>query len=197
MAACPCRFFPQGAYRSRAKAWSQCLPLIQFCCIFVAREGRGGNSRRRHSHSVALEDFLAGRTQAGTLRLKALLNGVVIAEFLAAKALGVARACGLLLLGAHMLGLGGAATSGECGSEESCQTENECRRAHGRAPDRKDIQPGAVTLVPRVATDHSSLSRAPLSTFKSLPPFDLRRAAHRPARPAHRWPDASSPSEGQ
>jgi len=37
--------------------------------------------------------------------LKALLDGVVIAEILAAKALGIARACGLLLPAAHMLGL--------------------------------------------------------------------------------------------
>lgn len=41
----------------------------------------------------------------GAPRLEALLDGVVIAEILATKALGIARARGLLLFGAHVLGL--------------------------------------------------------------------------------------------
>jgi hypothetical protein len=56
-------------------------------------------------HAVAFEDPSAGRAEMSAPGLKALLDGVVIAEILAAKALGIARACGLLLLAAHMLGL--------------------------------------------------------------------------------------------
>lgn len=41
----------------------------------------------------------------GAPHFEALLDGVVIAEILAAKALGIARARGLLLFAAHMLGL--------------------------------------------------------------------------------------------
>ena len=41
----------------------------------------------------------------GAPHFEALLDGVVVAEILAAKALGIARACGLLLFAAHVLGL--------------------------------------------------------------------------------------------
>ena len=53
---------------------------------------------------MAFEHFLAGPTQVAAIHLKALLNGTVIAEVLATQARRIARACGLLLRRARMLG---------------------------------------------------------------------------------------------
>jgi hypothetical protein len=78
------------------------------------------------SHAVACENLFTTWAQAGALHLKALLNGTVVAEILAAKTRSVARAGRLLLLCSGVLGKCSTIADKRC-----CNAKDNRWNAHG------------------------------------------------------------------